>query len=82
MLELVQRRVHRLVERSVEFLEELDPVEVFLLDFVELAFHAGGELHVHDLGERLHQFVGDDRPKHRRVEPAVDLLDVFAVLDC
>jgi len=33
---------------------------VLLFDFVEFAFHAGGELNVHDFGEGLDEFIGDD----------------------
>ena len=69
------------MERAVKIAEELHPVQVLLFDFVELQFHPGRELDVHDLRERLHQFVRHDRPEHRRMEPAIDLLDIFPILN-
>ena len=81
MFDFVQGAVHGFVEWAVEILEQLHPIEMLLLDFVELQFHAGGEFHIHDFGEGLDKFVGDDAAEHGGEKTAVDLLDIFAVLN-
>ena len=81
MFDLPERPVHGLVERAIEVAKQFHPVEMLLLNFVELQLHPGRELHVHDLWKSLDELVGHDRPKHRGVKPAIDLLNVFAILN-
>src|SRR5207248_33223 len=81
VLDLGERAIHDGVERAVEILKQLDPVEMLFFDLIELQLHAGGEADVHYLGERLNQLRGDDRAEHRCEKAAIDLLDVLAILD-
>ena len=70
-----------LLEGAVELAEHLDPVEVVVLDLVELLFHLARVADVQDLGEGLDELVGHDLAKVGRVEAALELLDVVALLD-
>jgi len=49
-----------LLEGAVELFEYGDPVEMLVLDAVELLFHVAGERDVHYLWEELGEFVCDD----------------------
>src|SRR6185436_13741137 len=49
VIELVEGAFDVFVERAVEILEQLHPIEMLFLDLVELELHASGELDVHDL---------------------------------
>ena len=67
------------MERLVELAEDLDPVGLALGDVVELLLHLRGEAHVHDVGEEVHQDVGDHHPDVLGEEPLVLEAHVAAV---
>ena len=77
MHHLLRGRIEVLLERSVEVVQDARPVEVLLLDLVELLLHVPGEGDVHDLGEELVELVRDDFAQIGGVELAVLLLDVL-----
>ena len=81
MLDLFQSSIDDIVERPVEILQQLHPVKMILLDFVELHLHARGKADVHDLGESLHQLISHDLAEHRCPEAAIHLHDILAILD-
>src|SRR5262249_9946388 len=68
-------------ELAVELRERLPPVELPLLDLVELLFHAGRVARLEEVVEALAEEVDDEAPEHRREEAAVLLPYVLAVLD-
>jgi hypothetical protein len=49
-----------LLERPVEAVEHLDPVEVVFLDLVEFGLHLARVPNIHDLREGFDKFVCDD----------------------
>src|SRR5690606_4074414 len=67
------------LEGPVEVLQHLLPVDVALLDLVELALHPAGEVHLEEGREERHQQLDHRLAQGRRVETLLLELDVLAV---
>src|SRR5262245_28480135 len=67
-------------EGGIEPLHRFRPRLFSLFDFVQFILHPGGELHVQNIRETLHQEIGDQKSElRRRQRPAVVLDNVFAI---
>ncbi len=82
VLHLFESRVEVILEGTIEFAKDTEPVEVLLFYFVELVLHVPGEGDIHDAREELAELVGDDLSDGGGPEVAVDFLDVLSVLYC
>src|SRR5690606_34519893 len=69
----------RLLERAVELAQHLAPVQLALLDAVQLALHLAGEAHVEELREQPHQELRHRLAQRRRVEALLLQLHVLPV---
>ncbi len=78
---LLQRLVAVLPEAVVELRDRLSPVELSLLDLVELLLHPGRVLGLEEVVEALLHQVDDEAPEKRGEEAAVLLPNVLAILD-
>src|SRR5690606_16020735 len=71
--------LERLLERAVELAEHLAPVQVALLDAVQLALHLAGEAHVEEVREQAHEELRHRLTQRRGVEALLLELDVLPV---
>ena len=66
----------RLLEGAVELLERLRPIQLAVLDLVELALHLRGEADVEDPGKVRDEEIVDELAELGRIEALLELLDV------
>src|SRR5882762_2021065 len=69
------------LERLVELPHRVDPLALALLDLVEVVFHLGGELDVHDVLEVRDELVGDGHAELGRGQRAPLAVHVAAIVD-
>src|SRR5690606_615038 len=71
--------LERLLERAVELAEHLAPVQVALLDAVQLVLHLAGEAHVEEVREEPHEELRHRLAQRRGMEALLLELDVLPV---